>query len=99
MSAAHWREAALLAYYLAICLLYGFGTLIVAFNTSRELDGHAAAVDALRVHHAATCFLAWGPAHGGFAERAVVKDVCHQVKDVRRAAPRLRVCWFGAARS
>ena len=82
VSGAHWPAAALLAYYLTLCLLYGFGTLLVALNTTTELDHHAAAVDALRVQYISSCYFAWTPHHGSLGDRQLAKDLCIQVKEV-----------------
>lgn len=80
-----WAAAFVLSFYYFLCLIYGFGTLVVAFNTSREFEGHTQALDQLRINYTTNCYLAWGPHHGNNDKRLLAKDVCLQTKEVCRA--------------
>ena len=83
VNAEAWPHAFIISYYYGVCLTYGFGTLVVAFNTSREFEGHSHALEEMRMNHVANCYLAWKPFKGDMQERMLAKDICVQAKDVR----------------
>jgi hypothetical protein len=94
VSGEWWVHALVLAYYYSLCLTYGFGTLIVARNTTREFERHSEGLDRLRVEFMTSCFFGWSDHHGTLLERHLAKDVSLQVKEVG-----LMPLFFGAARS
>jgi hypothetical protein len=88
----HWDHALFLLYFYCVCMIYGFGTLVVAINTSRELQMHGHALEALRVDYLSGAYLGWGPEHGCRQDRQLARDVSLSVREVRddaRAGPGL----------
>lgn len=83
VSAEAWAAAFLVFYYYSLSLIYGFGTLVVAFNSNREFEGHTVALDQLRMDHVANCYLGWGERSGDEHARLLAKDICFMAKDVR----------------
>lgn len=86
----HWAHAAIVLYYYWLCIVYGFGTVIVAMDASREFESHTRALNELRLTFVTSCYLGWSASHGSATERRDAKDVCFQVKEVRRIYASLR---------
>jgi hypothetical protein len=82
-----WAHALLIVYYYLTCLVYGFGTLVVAFNTTREFESHTHALEHLRMDYLACRYLGCRPQDGNTSERVLAKDVCLQAKEARRRRP------------
>ena len=85
VSTQHWAHAAIVLYYYWLCIVYGFGTVIVAMDASREFESHTRALNELRLTFLTSCYLGWGAHHGSATERRDAKDICLQVKEVRSA--------------
>jgi hypothetical protein len=83
VSAERWAYATIILYYYWLCVIYGFGTVIVAMDASREFHSHTQAVDNLRLNYLSCCYLGWGPHHGGLEEQMIAKDLCYSVKEAR----------------
>jgi SMC interacting uncharacterized protein involved in chromosome segregation len=81
--AGKWAAACLFLYHYLVCLIYGFGTLVVALTTIREHQRHCELLEKLRVEYIANSYLGCG--EGGFDKsegRVLAKDVAVQVKEV-----------------
>ena len=83
VSAEAWTAAILISYYYSLSLIYGFGTLVVAFNSSAEFALHTVALEQLRMDHVANCYLGWGSRSGDDHKRVLDKDICLMAKEVR----------------
>lgn len=73
----------LVCYYWLTMLIYGFGTLVVAFNTTAEFEGHTHALDQLRMDYVTGCYLGWRDDRGEMCDRVLAKDVSLQAKEAR----------------
>lgn len=82
MTAQRWSHACFLGYFYFVCLVYGFGSLIVATSTAREAALHADALEALRVEHLSSVFIAWGPDNGSRTDQLLARDIALSVKEV-----------------
>jgi hypothetical protein len=83
VSGERWAYATIILYYYWLCVVYGFGTVIVAMDASREFRSQTRAVDELRMNFLCSCSLGWGAHHSGVHEQMVAKDLCYQVKEAR----------------